>query len=174
MPWTTPVDFAAHERLAAAQLNAIQENLRALKSPPSQQIIRNNDAAYTTTSATLVPVDTTNLRITLQTNGGDVMVWFLGTVDASAGTVATFDVRVDGTTLFSDGFPGGLMSHTVSTSKVFVAFPPLIFSNLPAGTHYFDLMWATTGGATLRLRSDKNDATTPNNVPVVFAAREIS
>ncbi|MBC7292627.1 MAG: hypothetical protein H5T84_00730, partial [Thermoleophilia bacterium] len=83
MAWTAPVDFVAGAQLNAEQLNLIQDNLRALKAPPSQQILRSNGGSYTTNSTTPVKVDSANLSITLQTAGGDVLVWFSGAVSLS-------------------------------------------------------------------------------------------
>ncbi len=88
------------ELVTADLLNThLRDNLNALKSPPSQQAVRDNEAAYSTTSTSFVVVDGTNLKITLTTTGGDVLVRFTGTAhaDSTSGRQMSFDVQVDET-----------------------------------------------------------------------------
>lgn len=99
MAWTTPRTWQVDELVTATLMNThVRDNLNALKAPPSQQIVRDNGARYTTTSTTFVPLDATNLVCTLNTNGGDVLVWFWGTFFISTTNVLALDIRYDGTT----------------------------------------------------------------------------
>jgi len=48
MAWTTPRTWVTRELVTAAIMNAhVRDNLSALKSPPSQTILRSNGASYT-------------------------------------------------------------------------------------------------------------------------------
>ena len=174
MAWTTPRTWSYGELVTQTMLNAhVRDNLLALKEPPSDQVIRNNLGMYTTTSTTLVAVDGANLKVTLSTNGGDVLVWFMGTFSATAGTTLLLDILIDGTARVGAGFEG-LLAQGLGTGKTVVSIPPVVVSGLAAGEHNFVLLWRGTGGATLRLFSDTTSGTAPDNVPAILAAREVS
>ena len=178
MGWTTPRTWIAGDRISALLLNEqLRDNLVALKAPPSQAIIRNNDVSYSTTSTAFVPVDSTNLSLSLTTNGGDVMVGMMGVIAADSTTSRhmSFDVRVDGSGgwLVDQGYGGGITTAVQSTIAQLVNIGPLIISGLAAGNHTFTLLWRMNAG-TGYLRSDQNDSDYRYNVPVIFWAREIS
>ena len=173
MGWTTPRTWVIGELVTKTMLDThLRDNLLALKDPPSAQVMRDNAGAYTTTSTTLVPVDDVNLKATLTTYGGDVLVWFAGTFSAASGTNMVLDIRVDGTDRLGDGFDG-LAAQALGTSKTIVAIPPVIVPGLDAGEHSFELLWRTTG-ATIRLHADTTSGTALDNVPAILAAREVS
>jgi len=174
MAWTTPRTWTLGELITKTIMDThVRDNLLALKEPPSDQVIRNNLGVYTTTSTTLVAVDSANLKVTLTTYGGDVLVWFVGTFSATAGTVLLLDILIDGTTRVGAGFEG-LLAQGLGTGKTVVTIPPIVVSGLAAGEHNFVLLWRGTGGATLRLFSDTTSGTAPDNVPAILAAREVS
>ena len=83
MAWTTPkTDWTTGELVAAEDMNAIGENLAALRTLAI--------AAYTTTAHIAFPssgngsafadIDSDNLNLTLSTSGGDVLVHFYGSM----------------------------------------------------------------------------------------------
>jgi len=117
----------------------------------------------------MVAVDSTNLKCTITTNGGDVLVIFTGVVTHSVvNTVINFDVRYDGATLVGAAYAAGLMS--VSTANVNTRVPVVVMAliaGLAAGSHTFELMWMT-GAATASLLSNTT------TVPVTLIAREVS
>jgi len=177
--WTTPRTWVDDEIVDAATLNIhIRDNLNALKNPPSGQVVRDNGTAYSTTSTSFVPVDNTNVKVTLTTNGGDVMVGFTGTASADSTTARqmSFDVDVDGNGGWANaqGYAGGIMTTAIqSTVAQGVSFGPILIQNLPAGVHTFTLLWRMNGG-TGYLHSDTNDADYRNEQPLIFWAREVS
>ncbi|MEO1163712.1 MAG: hypothetical protein AAFV98_08020 [Chloroflexota bacterium] len=74
MAWTQPKTWS-NEPLVASDLNThLRDNMEALKEPPSANYELDETSDYTTTSTTFVDVDSTNLSLTLDTNGGDVKV----------------------------------------------------------------------------------------------------
>jgi hypothetical protein len=178
MSWTTPKTWTPDEVVTATDMNIhVRDNLNALKTPPGSQVVRNNGTAYSTTSTSFVPVDSTNLKVTLTTAGGAVMVGFQGTAHADSATSRhmSFDVRIDGTTNWaeSQGYAGGIVTTAIqSTVAQGVSFGPVFIHGLPAGQHTFELMWRMNGG-TGYLHSDTNDAEYRNEEPVIFWAREI-
>ncbi len=130
MAWTTPkTDWETGELVAASDMNAIGENLAALKNPAT--------AVYT------VPEDITdssrnnfadvgsNFNLTLITAGGDVMIHFHGRLTYAA---SRYDVEVDGSRI-GDPDNGIWRSHD---DDRFVSFTHLI-QGLSAGSHTFKL-----------------------------------
>ncbi|MEL6406094.1 MAG: hypothetical protein AAFR81_17115 [Chloroflexota bacterium] len=84
MAWTTPKTWS-NEPLVAGDLNThLRDNMEALKDPPSEQVVLDEASNYSTSSTVFVDVDNTVLSLTLETNGGDVMVHFHATVSMSA------------------------------------------------------------------------------------------
>ncbi len=167
MAWTTPRTWVAEELVTAAIMNAhVRDNLNALKSPVSQQVLRDNNANYTTTSTSFVDVDTTNLKITLVTQGGDVLVWFGGIAANSAVTDACFTVQVDST---DAGLAEGLTTKYGGTAS-HVSFVYLV-TGLSASSHTFTLRWKTASAGTATLFCGSGALP---DVPVIFGAREVS
>ncbi|MBN1679581.1 MAG: hypothetical protein JW966_04765 [Anaerolineae bacterium] len=171
MAWTSPKTWEAGELVTATLFNThLRDNLNALKSPPSQQILRDNSGNYTTTSTSFVAIDSTNLKCTITTNGGDVLVWFVGSFSASvAGYDVGLDIRIDGTTRLGSDFTWGLAEdYELSTNARPITLGPVIVSGLDAGEHSFEIMWRTASGQTAQLRSDAGQ------VPAILVAREVS
>jgi hypothetical protein len=143
MAWTTPkTDWVAGDAVTAALMNNIGNNLAALKAPPSSAYVVDESGSYTTTSASFVNVDATNLSLTITTTGGDVMVHFHGVTDHdSASGITYLDVDVDGArTAGDDGICGQF-----GTNESTVSFTRLI-SGLSAGSHTFKLQWKVSAG----------------------------
>ena len=131
MAWTTPkADWATGELVTASDMNAVGENLAALKHPVT--------AAYTTTEDMSIPhsnifvdLDSDNLNLTITTTGGDVLVHFHGVMTAGDFRI---DVEVDGNRQGDVNY--GLRRG--GPGNEFVSFTRLIQS-LSAGSHTFKL-----------------------------------
>lgn len=152
MAWTTPkTDWNTGELVTAADVNAIGENLVALKHP----II----ATYTTTEdidadvREFADIDSTNLNLTINTTGGDVLAHFHGSMVQRDASSLYLDIEVDGVRLGGDD---GILknqlrnvTHDPSGARV-VSFSRVI-DNLDVGSHSFKLQWkGTRGTKTLR------------------------
>ena len=84
--WTTPATWGVDQLVTASDLNTqLRDNLNTLKTPPSAHYELNESSDYTTSSASFVDVDATNLALTITTSGGDVFVGFHGSVEHSGG-----------------------------------------------------------------------------------------
>jgi len=158
MAWTTPVDWSVGQMLAAADLNKVNANLNALKSPPYTIRKGNGSGNITLTSATYADV-LTGLNINFTTNGGPIMIGFTGLFSPVSGATLSLDVFVDGTQLGTGSlfYSGNFwpMSFTVFTDA------------LTAGQdHTFVLRAKTVGQNTILYN---NSACVP-----IFWAREVS
>lgn len=143
--WTTPkTDWQINEIVDAADMNAIGDNLAALKAPPSAQYTRTS-ADYTTTSTSFVDVDATNLAHTITTTGGDVLIVFVAPVTNSASASNVFfDVLLDGVRI---GGTDGLIIQTVATAVyASVVCFAVLKTGLAAGSHTFKLQWKVGSG----------------------------
>ena len=153
MAWTTPkTDWTTGELVSASDMNAIGENLAALRS------LSATVAVYTTTgdiqidSNTFVDVDSDNLNLTITTAGGDVLVHFHGSVHLNRREGGYFDVDIDGA---HQGGNDGILRIYFSPPRdngdayKTVSFTRLI-QNLSAGSHTFKLQWKTQGTILLK------------------------
>ncbi len=144
MAWTSPRTWVAGELITAAIMNAhVRDNLLILKDPISDDYLTNEGADYTTTSTSFVDVDATNLAFTLVTNGGPVMIGFLGTGKSSAGLQMHFDVDLDGARIAGDD---GMVSTTIAVATAVAFAFVFLKSSLSAASHIFKLQWKVTGG----------------------------
>lgn len=140
MAWTTPkTDWETGELVAASDMNAIGENLAALKNLARAVGITTEDIVVDTVQELFEDVDSDNLNLTITTQGGDVLVHFDGVLRRGSGdgTDNCFDVEVDGN---RQGGVDGFMRTTVLSYRVAESFTRLI-QNLSAGTHTFKLQW---------------------------------
>lgn len=134
---------------------------------PSQKIVRNAGSDYTTTSATFVDVDATNLKLSLAIDGTRALVIANAYVSSSAaGGGAVLDVILDSTTRAGDA-TYGLFSSGQGTSgtQIMTGVCFAIFNSLTAGTHDFKLQFrAYAGTGTTKISS--------NGQPVVMVGFE--
>lgn len=142
MAWTTPKTWS-NEPLVAGDLNThLRDNMEALKDPPSGNVVLDELTDYSTTSTIFVDIDSSVLSITLDTNGGDVIVHFHGITRGSSGNSFMYlDVTVDGVRVGGDDGITGTSSLTWNT----VSFTRLI-TGLSAGSHTFTLQWKLASG----------------------------
>lgn len=169
--WTTPrADWQVNEVVDATDMNAIGENLTALKSPPSVQVNLNESADYTTSATTFVDVDASRLSATLTTNGGDLLVTFCGTLYTSSATSINigFDIAVDG--IRHAGDDGAML---VTVNNVFAANASFVvwIPNLAAGSHTVKLQWKTNSGTAILWAGA---GTVGADIHPQFSVREVS
>lgn len=167
--WTTPRTWTVDELVTASMMNThIRDNLTVLKDPPSDSYVANEASDYTTTSTSFVDVDATNLRLTITTNGGDVMVHFHGTILAAQPLAIFFDVDVDDAGRI--GGDDGIIRSTAQYPTA-MSFTRLI-TGLAAGEHTFDLMWKVSTANTGTLYAGAG--TSGCDLHPQFWAREVS
>lgn len=146
MAFTTPRTWVAGELVTAALMNTyIRDNQIALKTPPQDLYNVNEGADYSTTSATFVDVDATNLSLTIATTGGAVEVKFVCNCVASAANSVYFDVVVDGATQAgNDGIVSEYLDRSAAPGRS-ISFS-YITAALSAASHQFKIAWKVTGG----------------------------
>jgi hypothetical protein len=146
MAWTFPKTWFAGELVTADLLNThLRDNLNVLHAPPKASYA-NNGCNYSTSSTSLVDVDSTNLTLSIDTTGGDVLVMVLATIQI---TGAAWTDRVN-LAVTCDGELRGVRPQVTwygsDSSKIGVCFF-VVVSNLTIWTHDFALRWSI-GGAT--------------------------
>jgi hypothetical protein len=164
MAWTTPVDWTTGQMLSAADLNKVNANLNALKSPPYDLKKGNGSTTMSTASTTYVDVSS-SLNISFTTYGGLIMLGFTGTVAIPAGANFFLDVEVDGLTQLGNGslfYFGNSTPAGLSLPVTFTTFTAALTANQ---SHSFALRWKATAGTVTLI----NNA---NSVPI-FWAREV-
>lgn len=148
--WTTPRTWAMNELVTESLLNQqLRDNLEYLSSRPFAEY--QWTSSYTTTSTSFIAVDSTNLRLSLTTNGGDVLVLLAASASNNTSGADNFlDVAVNG--VRKGGVNGIYGFDTASTNNPFNVSVPIIIDGLAAGSHTFELQWRTSAG-TLTLNS---------------------
>jgi hypothetical protein len=157
MAWVTPKTWTAGMVVSETDLNThLRDNLNALFAPPFQQVVWTGLAS--TTASTAVPLDTANLSLTLNTNGGDVHVFFQAYQSNS--TDSQFGLLWDGTAFNS----GTALAR--SNEAGIVAFDVWV-TGLASGSHTFRPMFWSTGGVQQVAING-----TAGNAAAIFWARE--
>lgn len=103
----------------------------------------------TVTSTTFADLDTTNLKHTVTTNGGRVLVVFSGTASAQNSDGLAFDVAVDGTRM-GTGATFGMTYTYNNTNGLDVSFST-VTAALSAGSHSIALQGRSINGGTMTL-----------------------
>ena len=143
MPWNTPkTNFADEEILTHTQMNEIGEDLEYLYDRPSA--LYESDTQLLTSSTSFVDMDGTNLDIAVNTNSGNVLVWFTGALYKSTAGQVYIDLLVDGTSV-STGSDGLFSVYQVNTGRDSANFAFLV-TGLSAGSHDFKLQWKVSAG----------------------------
>jgi hypothetical protein len=174
MGFTDPITFVANDRLTKQQLvAALQDNMNALKNPPTALFVSSGYAAdISTTSTSFTDVDATNLALTIVTtgngNGGpaDIMIGFSGTAYSSASIRIYFRLMVDGVAIDADD---GLFLSEASDERP-VGFLRL-HPNVAAGSHTVKLQWKVSSGTGVLL---SHAGTSTRDCSFQFWAREVS
>lgn len=109
--------------------------------------VRNNSGGnFTTTSATLVNVSTTNARVTLTVQNGQAKITFIFMASTGSTQNVWFDIIVDGTTRLFGGNWVWNRANVFDQGGVVIEG---IFTGLSEGSHTFDLQYAINSAATL-------------------------
>ena len=174
--WTAPITWAVDQLVTADNLNEqVRDNLEFLKDPPTDEYTLNEGSDYTTTSTSFVDIDATNLALTIETGGGDVLVHFhgvFGSVSGSGTAVAYLEVDVDGSPLA--GNDGIIAIYIDDAADHFpLSFTQLI-QGLSAGSHTFKLQWKRTTSASAVVALWAGAGTSNNDLHPQFWAREVS
>ena len=145
--WKGVKTWGVGEALSANDmLTYINDNLEALKEPPTDNYECDESSDYTTTSTSFVDVDATNLNLTITTTGGDVMVGFTGAVqNTTVGKTVCFDIDMDGAREGGDDGITQICNGGTDIPVVQVGMVYLI-TGLDAGEHTFKLQWKVNGG----------------------------
>jgi hypothetical protein len=138
--WHTPATWTVGQLVTATNLNEqLRDNLEFLKTPPTSLYNLNQGSDYTTTSTSFVDVDATNLSLTINTAGGDVLIVFLGFGAGSARLY--FDIAIDGVRMAGDdGFFSAVQNSNGPLTLV------ALKQGLSAGSHTFKLQWKVNSG----------------------------
>ena len=145
--WTNPRNWIIDEVVTAAVMNThVRDNLGFLRNPPIG--IQNNAVNVSTTSATFVDIDGTNLSQSVVVQGGDVMVACLFQVRSSVvNTIARLRFVYGATPTQIGGFWEHELEHTGSFVNCAMV---QVVEALAAGTYTFKLQWLrVSGGGTL-------------------------
>jgi hypothetical protein len=143
MAWTAPTDWDVGDILTAADLNKINTNLNALKTPPTEAKKGNGAGNFTTASTSFVVVDS-SLNLSVTTTGGDIMIGVTGGVLIPTGLNVTFDFEVDGVRLGLYSTGGGLsfIQNNFSTFSLNVPLGHVtLATGVAVGTHSIKLLW---------------------------------
>jgi hypothetical protein len=165
--WTTPATWAASQLVTASDLNVqMRDNLGYLFARPQVRILRDNGADYTTTSSSFVPVDSTNLKITLTISGSAVLLCFIGVFYNTTANEVHVDLDVDGSRVGSAGNDGlAFTGQAPATVSIVV-----LVTGLTPGAHTFNVQWRADGG-TAHLHSGSGVGN-EDHIPV-FSAVEV-
>lgn len=149
MAWTTPKTWTA-EPLTSSDLNTyVRDNQNHIKNrlDNNADYIGDTVSNYTTTSTENVDVDASNLSLTITTNGGDVLVGFVGYCEVTGGNYGSMDINVGGSDYFSNGSSGVIAFQPTLALCSFV----VLIEGLSVGSHTFKLRWRVDAGTgTLR------------------------
>jgi hypothetical protein len=121
----------------------------------SRSLVVDNNASYSTTSATFVDIDPVALSITLTFTGSKALISFAAVYNSSA-TAPGFDLLIDGVRVgaaSTTGIGGGVQG------AAFVSFTYLA-TGLSAGSHTFKIQYRTNGAVALTVYSGAGGALT--------------
>ncbi|MCY4021346.1 MAG: hypothetical protein OXG39_18205 [Chloroflexi bacterium] len=140
MAWTNPkTDWADGDLVSASDMNAVGENLMALRQPSKSVAVHSTSVGYSRgASHEFTDVSSDNLNLAMTTAGGDVLVHFHGTMGMGQLTSVALDIEVDGSRL------GGSSGILVCSPRYSTAWPvslTRLIQNLNAGSHTFKLQW---------------------------------
>lgn len=140
MPWTTPTTWTPNQLVTASDMNAqVRDNLNYLLYRTTGSV-RYTSGDKTTTSTTLVAIDSTNIKTTVTTVSGRMFYQFSGTFYMSSGTTAgllQLAMDIDGTQYVMSE---STLASAASPSSVFVTYIGVV-STLSVGAHTFTPYW---------------------------------
>lgn len=151
MAWSTPKTWTA-TLVTVADLNTyIRDNQNALKTPPQDIYSTGAYAGASTTSATFVNIDATNLSLDITTAGGRLAILFQALVYHTSGAgLAYFDLSINGSRIGDTSY--GLGAKYMYASGVRIAVNIFIVTGAQvAGSYNVKPMWLTNTGGTINL-----------------------
>jgi len=172
MTYTAPKTWSTGEALTAADLNAnVRDNVTALKSPPTDTYILDGGTNYSTTSATFVDVDATNLELEITTTGGDILVWLNASVQIGAASAAVYlEILVNTVPQGGQSGIAGVLA-AASPNTVHHFGMTRLLTGLPAATYTIKLQWRVSAGTVLMFNGDAG--TVAHDIEGQFGIREI-
>lgn len=147
MAYTAPTTRSTSDLITASIWNTdLVDNITYLNARPNDLYTLNQVSDYTTTSTSFVDIDGTNLSLSIATNGGDVVVGFMGSAaNANSGAGVYFNIDIDNGTAFAADDGMFLFTAPGASFAVNVSFS-VIITGLSAGVHTFDLQWKVSSG----------------------------
>lgn len=171
MAYTTPRNWATGELVTATMMNVhVRDNFNAIKAPPTDTYEINEAADYTTTSATFVDIDGTDLSLAITTTGGDILVTFVGSFFNSSTGNTYLDVTLDAVREAGDDGICGMRSPSANVIPFVMSFSWWILAP-SAAAHTINLQWKTNAGTSTLYAGA---ATSNADVHGFFCAREVS
>jgi len=163
MAWNTPVSWVTNQLVTADNLNKqIYDNMLFVHSGKAITPIKRIGSAYSTTSTTLVDIDTTNLVATGTLSTGRVLLTLTGSfyADSNAGRLLILAFLVDGVlvggvNMMREALDGNGFVRCISIATV--------VTGLSVGSHTFKIQWSIANGTAYLVA----DATAPVNFNVV-------
>lgn len=171
MAWTTPkTDWEALDVPDEDDMNAIGENLEALKDPAGDINNVNEASNFTTTSTSFATVHAATTA-SITTTGGRVLVTFTGSCTHSQNSGAIyFNLQIDGSGDYAAN--DGIFLQTITTAGQVMNCSFLFWvEGLSAGAHTIALRWKVgSGTATMYAGAGTSNL----DVHPQFAAVEVS
>lgn len=134
--WTTPKTWEVGELITAPMLNThVRDNLGHLFARPLAQSVQAGAAGYVITGTSYAAVDPTNLKLTLTTASGRVMIGLLASLQGSATLSAGLRVSIDNGAQVAVWGDAIHVLVTISPAPL----PPLLVTGLSVGQHTFAL-----------------------------------
>lgn len=133
--------------MTASIMNAhVRDQLNALKTPAGGYNKLNLGSDITTTSTSFVDVDATELALTFTTGGGDVMIFFSGSVRNTASVRNYFDIYESVAATRYGGDDGLIYTITSNATTATNASFAVRITGLSAASHTFKLQWKVASG----------------------------
>src|SRR5690606_33302274 len=134
--WTTPKTWAVDELVTAPVMNThLRDNLGYLFARPATQLVQTSGSNHAVLSTAYVPVDEAQLRLTLTTHSGRVLIGLIATLTGNATLFAGFRVNIDN----GARYEAWGESLQVLVTPIIAPLPPLLVVGLTPGAHTFVL-----------------------------------
>lgn len=136
-------------RLGIGGAGAIQQVVSGIpgwKAAPVGASYKRTSGDYTTTSATMVAVDGTNMALTITTLARRVRIGFVGSVSHSGTSAISLDVDIDGVlqgNAVASGVGGSVTARSGNANYWQNVSFTYLSSVLTAASHTFTLEWCT-------------------------------
>lgn len=169
MAWTEPITWSNVLSDASDFNEQIRDNLLALKQPPTAHYEANQGSNYST-SGTWANIDGTNWSYNFTSEGGDLLLGFIGSFNTSTGA-AVLDVLLDGSRIKNS--VGGIAIAFSNNGFRRCSFLYLV-QNVAAGAHTISLQWQLSSSPTGSLILYAGAGTANYDLHPRFWVREIS